>query len=468
MVGRRIALVTVMLTLGVATVAQAATLTLSKSSTPPGTSVGMSGTGFAPGETVDVRLDAALVTTVSADPGGGFSGSLSFDDTPVGQHTVTATGRSSDAEGRDGILIRAPWPMVRGNPANTGVNPFEHQLGEAEMPALRRACLGTFAQGGAGSPTPIIWSGMAIAASQGGRLVAFDSLGCFFRWVRDLGSATQSEPAIGAGNVIVGTLQNGILAFDARTGAPRWHHPETSNILGGVTVSGGVAYVGTNSGVLYALDAATGAVRWSRQFPKDPIQSAPTVAGGRVFVHYTPGLVRAFRASDGAQLWTRGRLGLASGEIAASDGALYVGGGTQLYRLRARDGRLDWQTAAGPLTISSSPAVNDGRVWIRTRDRTLRAFDAAGGGQVLAATMGGEDPETGNFGRSSPTIADGVVWVTSSDRRLYAFDEDDATLLRSIELPGNASGAPAVSDGRVWMTTSFSTALVVSFTAFPP
>jgi outer membrane protein assembly factor BamB len=358
--------------------------------------------------------------------------------------------------------------MVRGNPANTGVNPFEHQLGETEMAALRPACLGTFSQSGAGSPTPVIWSGMAIAASQTGRLVAFDSLGCFFRWVRDLGGATQSEPAIGAGNAIVGTLENGVHAFDARTGAPRWHNPAPVGVLGGITVSGGLAYVGTNGGVLYALDAATGAIRWSRQFPRDPIQSAPTVAGGRVFAHYTPGLVRAFRAADGEHLWTRGRLGQANGEIAAKDGALYLGGGTQLYRMRARDGRLDWQTTAGPLTISSSPAVNDGRVWIRTRDRTLRAFDASNGTQLLTGSMDGENPETGNFGRVSPTIADGVVWVPSSDRRLYAFDEDDATFLRSIPLPGNVWGGAAVSDGRVWVSTTFTTALVASFTAFPP
>ena len=59
----RVVLLATLLNLVVAASAQAATLTLSKQSTPPLTTISASGTGFAAGETVDLAFDGAKPPT---------------------------------------------------------------------------------------------------------------------------------------------------------------------------------------------------------------------------------------------------------------------------------------------------------------------------------------------------------------------------------------------------------------------
>src|SRR4051812_24673725 len=112
----RVALLAALMSLTLGATANAATLTLSKDSTPPLTTIAASGTGFAAGEGVALAFDGSVEANATASGSGRFSGvPVVVPDVPPGPHRVTATGKSSGTSAAARILVRTPWPMFHGS-----------------------------------------------------------------------------------------------------------------------------------------------------------------------------------------------------------------------------------------------------------------------------------------------------------------------------------------------------------------
>jgi hypothetical protein len=81
---------------------------LSTSIIPPGGSLTVSGSSYQPGEGITIVLHSfpATVGTTTADPSGNFSTTVTIpSDTPLGNHTITATGNTSGTTASAGILV---------------------------------------------------------------------------------------------------------------------------------------------------------------------------------------------------------------------------------------------------------------------------------------------------------------------------------------------------------------------------
>jgi eukaryotic-like serine/threonine-protein kinase len=366
-----------------------------------------------------------------------------------------------------GAADATAWKQFRYGPAHLGVNPFETKLGVATVLGLHAGCASPVARSSA-STSPAVAEGIVVNTSFL-EVDAIDERSCALRWSQPLGSISEGSPGVAGGRVIVATHDNGVYAFDLHTGAQLWNNPQPGNADGSPTIVGQTAYFVTVGGSIYALDVATGALRWRRDVAtQDGTFNAPTVMGGRIFMGSASGQMRAFRASDGKSLWTRGKLGFGVTEPAASGGVLYFTADQTLYALDAAHGTQIWAVPTGSSErLASLPAVSQGIVWIRTRDRMLRAFDAATGSPRFATAMGGQVPEPGNSADSAPTIANGVVYVTSSDARLYAFNAAGGALLSSVSTIGNAYGPVTVVNGRVWVGTGDIRCSACSFVGSP-
>ena len=140
-------------------------------------------------------------------------------------------------------------------------------------------------------------------------------------------------------------------------------------------VADGKLFIGTHSGNLYALDAKSGKPLWRFQ-ANGPILHSPACADGRAVAASTDGL---------------------------------------LYSLDAATGRLLWMSGATPGSISASPAVASGLVWVGYRTGVL--FAAEPGRGELSVREDARAPI-----RQSIASADGRVFVTGEDLRVRAFD----------------------------------------------
>jgi hypothetical protein len=81
----------------------AAVITVSDTSLAcPSEDLTISGSGFLPGETVDIFFDGEQVATVEADSDGTFTVTITAPDAAAGEHSVTAVGESG---GDDSVTV---------------------------------------------------------------------------------------------------------------------------------------------------------------------------------------------------------------------------------------------------------------------------------------------------------------------------------------------------------------------------
>ncbi len=209
-----------------------------------------------------------------------------------------------------------------------------------------------------------------------------------------------------------------LAAFDSITYAMRTPVPTPDNPTPSIEfrndgVSGpspGLQAVGTGSSASEAPDSET--VLWDRDLGAREIEATPAVANGTVFVNTRGGLF-ALDAASGATRWTNAVVrGFSS--PAVFDGSVIVGGSDgRVYRVRAADGREQWNTSLLSQTvfsgITSSPRVAFDRAYIGT-------FNESGGpGEVVSlwvsnGTVAWRHP-TGSVHYSSPAVLRGTVYV---------------------------------------------------------
>ncbi|MEV1115866.1 PQQ-binding-like beta-propeller repeat protein [Actinosynnema sp. NPDC049800] len=121
-------------------------------------------------------------------------------------------------------------------------------------------------------------------------------------------------------------------------------------------------------------------VKWAFAFPKSaaPVRSQPAVVGGVAFFGGPDGKFHARDAETGAEVWTTDLSGIAPGARPAipwdspsvSGGRVYFGDIRGfVYSLDQATGRVVWaeQVDAHPAaTVTSSPIVHDGKVYVGT------------------------------------------------------------------------------------------------------
>jgi outer membrane protein assembly factor BamB len=137
---------------------------------------------------------------------------------------------------------------------------------------------------------------------------------------------------------------------------------------------------------------------------------------------------------------------------AVEDGVVYVHvRDDQVYALDASDGRVIWKTPApAPQEwwnlvfmdpSKSSPAVAGDRVFVGI-DKNLTALDRKTG-QVLWRAP------TGRKVDSTPLVAGDIVYVGSDDRNFYAFDAATGRRIWSYETGGRVSSSPTYGEGLI-------------------
>jgi hypothetical protein len=97
----------------------AATVGDSASSIGPGGSLTVSGSNFAPGDTVTIVLHSAPITlaTTTANPSGAFSAVVTIpSDTAPGQHEIVASDTDGDSTSTN-ILVTGTVPVATATPS---------------------------------------------------------------------------------------------------------------------------------------------------------------------------------------------------------------------------------------------------------------------------------------------------------------------------------------------------------------
>jgi outer membrane protein assembly factor BamB len=148
--------------------------------------------------------------------------------------------------------------------------------------------------------------------------------------------------------------------------------------------------------------------------------------------------------------WTYSAGGTLSGSPVVADGVVYVGGSNEvLHAVDADTGEAKWTTQVG--YIHSAAAVYGDYVYVTTGGfAELHAVDKANGEVAWSASIG----FVGASSPRAPAVADGKVYVSNGDKGLYAFDADTGEQRWRQELGERRLSKPAVGDERVYVATS--------------
>jgi len=425
------------------------TLSVTPPSGPPTTRVTLDGSGFSPGETVDLSVGSNVFGKAIADGLGDFTVSAKVPRAfQPGPYTVKATGEASGSSAQQTFTVATNWPTFRGTSLGLGLNPFENTIN-----ADNAKFLGLAWQGLMGDlvdfSSPAVVDGVVYVGSFDGSLYAFDANGCGQDfcdplWSGQTGNDITSSPAVANGVAYIGSADRHLYAFDANgcgqsTCTPLWRGPVGSGIVeSSPVVAGGFVFVGAADGKLYAFDAkgcghSTCNAVWIAT-TAGQIFSSPAVAAGVVYIGATDGKLYAFDAHGCGQstcqpLWAAQAGSSISGSSAAiANGVVYVGSFEQnLYAFDAHGcGKSTcsplWVGTTGPF-VESSPAVANGVVYVGDGDDLLNAFDAHGcGHSVCDPLWRGEAVGAQAALVASPTVANGVVYVGENNGMMEVFD----------------------------------------------
>ncbi|MEO1293119.1 MAG: PQQ-binding-like beta-propeller repeat protein [Pseudomonadota bacterium] len=335
-------------------------------------------------------------------------------------------------------------------------------------------------------------------------------------WSSSIGAGSDDEARIVATPVIAGETLVALdaaatlTALDRTSGDERWEldlTPEDEDgrdgFGGGLAISKGLVIAASGFGRIHGVDLASGEEKWVYQAPA-PIRAAPALSEGVAVAVTRNGIVIGLDAATGEQRWRfsgmDGGAGMLSGAAPAIAGEVvaipFSTGDIMVARLR--DGRRGWNESLGARKggsamslisdVSSSPVIEQGRIYAGTISGRVAAFEVQSGRRLWARDLGlynpiwaaGEtlfmvtdtgalvalrsdsgrtiwqtqlpqydDPEErrGAFAYGGPIMVGGKLYLTSSDGVLFEVDAATGEKLRELDIP--SSTVPPISAGGV-------------------
>jgi outer membrane protein assembly factor BamB len=220
-----------------------------------------------------------------------------------------------------------------------------------------------------------------VDSSTGALYEVSDSTGTV-TWTSRLSAASSSSPAFDAANdiVVAGDGSGAVTAFNATTGAQLWKAVTGGPVTAAPLILGGTVYVGSADANFYAINETTGAVTWKYALTGPIVAAASELSGSEIWIGDSNAMTYAFSPS-GSLLYSLS-LGQTSGAIvgianvAGSTFFEMAGGLVAMIRVVNEAGNAwSYQTAT---TLSTSPAIVDGTVYIGAADGGLYAFTPQG------------------------------------------------------------------------------------------
>ncbi len=367
------------------------------------------------------------------------------------------------------LLHADDWPLVRGDPALTGVV-------KMRLPT-KPELLWRHTLPDAVSATAAIAKGIVYVASEDGFVTALRLTDGSVRWRRKIAEIFWAAPTVVDGGLYVGDDDGKVHALDAATGAARWRFETQGSIYSSVNWTRDPAgrlerlIVGSYDGTLYCLDLA-GKLRW-KATADDRIHGTPGIFEGYTGFAGCDAAFHLIRLADGVEV-SAVDVGAPCASAAAYRNGLVVipthGNqvvGISLSKLiAARSARptshpvtsapatsqpagptrkaIAWrfEDRQRPFPYVSSAALTADLAIVAGRDKRVRAIALDTGRQRWAVATAGRI-------ESSPIVADQTVFVGAEDGVLYGLALDDGRERWRYETGAPLTASPAVAEGRL-------------------
>jgi uncharacterized protein YjbI with pentapeptide repeats/outer membrane protein assembly factor BamB len=459
-------------------VARPPAVTVSVRRGAPGTTLTLTGSGFAHGETLMVSFDGrklATVTTGSAGSAGPLTLTVPRSAQP-GLHRITAAGKVKTQAAGAWFTVAVNWDQASYDSGLTNYNPRENTLTPAKARTLTKKFLVNPGAGTSGAYAPTIDDGVAYIASAKGPLTAVNAATgkTLWTWKEPVSwDSTHSNPRYQLSQPV---SLNGIVYLSVAVQGIAAIRPPAKLIwtsflnydfdpyqvdvsLAQPTLYQGVLYT-TERYNIYSADPVAG--YWDAATTATPAHGTylvcgqPAVASGVVYVRCHNGELGelfAYTAPDLTPLWTYTIPGTPqAGRLAVSGGTIYLttssasGGG--LVAITATTHKQKWQVKTAAKL--NAPAIAGNTVYAVTQNGLLIAQNATTGAHRWTANLHDKGSVIDTF---HPSVADGVVYALNNNGVAYAFNAKTGAQLWSYQSGGTLQTAPVIANGILYIGT---------------
>ena len=455
-------------------------LASSPTTSPPGQSVTVTGTGFQANESVQIHWDSVsgpLLQTTLANTNGNIRQAITIPSTAIpGINRLIAQGQTSELSFTASINIDTDWGDFGFDDAHQRENTFDQEISTSNVGNLQLKWTATTAS--KLEDSPVYANGLVYLATEDGFMNAYNATTGTLQWQFNCQCLfhSVSAPLVDPTNGLVffgtaGLDDEGIpspfYALNALTGTLQWSIILPWHMEAFPTLAFNTLYIGTTNLIgrsdiprgtcaLLALDEFTGNLNWQYTVgagvwgavATDPnTQTVFTGIGNPVST------VVSLNATTGAVNWQYavpqyGTDDDVSSGITLANGLVYASSKNgSVYALNESTGAFVWSTKVGGQDISTQAVSSQGILYIGSTDYSLYALNASNG-TILWETRTGRDIY------SSPAIANGVVYVASFDARIYAFDATNGTILWNYATGAKSFSSPIVVNGWLYCTSS--------------
>jgi outer membrane protein assembly factor BamB len=252
-------------------------------------------------------------------------------------------------------------------------------------------------------------------------------------------------PAAGSGVVVAGSVNGDVVAFAADTGVERWRAKLSSEIISTPLVAGDVVIVRTGDGRVTGLELADGKRRWGfdHEMPTLTLRGNPSpVLGGNglVYLGNEDGSLVALRTTDGVKVWEQAvaeaegrsdidRLADIDGEIVASpDGIFAASYKGKVGAFAPDNGTPLWSHSV--VSYGGLSRAGDS-LYLSDASGTVWALDRMSGSALW------KQDALGYRWLSTPTVQDGYVVVGDLEGYLHWMKPDTGAIVARERIGGN-------------------------------
>ena len=239
-----------------------------------------------------------------------------------------------------------------------------------------------------------------------------------------------SSPVLVDGVVYIGSGDDHLYALDAQTGQMKWpggFHTR-DDVSSSPAVADGLVYFISTDMVLYAAHTTTGQIKWMTRIGSASPTISPVVAANTVYIA-AGNIIQAYQSKSGNLKWGYTMRSEITTLPAVANGVIYFGTVDGKLHAMTNAGKEKWgKPAELGAAIYSSPIVAGNTVIVGANKGTIAAFDTETGEMKWRYIA---TPATSDQGKlkyasitSSPVVSDGALYVLADDGTLYAFRSD--------------------------------------------
>jgi outer membrane protein assembly factor BamB len=246
-------------------------------------------------------------------------------------------------------------------------------------------------------------------------------------WRYQAGGTIQSSPAADDERVYFGALDGKVYCLDLYSGTKLWDFQTGSEVVSSPAVEGDLVVIGSCDSTLYALDVTDGSEEWSFK-AGGVIMSHPTIADSIVYVGCGDHKLYAVNLATGIEEWSFSTGGMIETRPLVQDSLVYFGSWDSYFyavNINTHAQQWRWQSPTSASRYYSAaaawPVYGNGKVFVTSPERYMNALNATTG----AVAWRSKTPEFyDSIGRS---VAGDKIYGRSLDGKLYAYDSAAGT-----------------------------------------